>query len=42
MTLEEIREMAKRDAEIALQYKSSYSRNPLDDMDDDDDDEDED
>lgn len=37
MTLEEIREMAKRDAERAMQYKSPYSRNPLDDMDDDDD-----
>lgn len=41
MTLEEIRELARKDAERALQYKSSYSRNPLDDFDDDDEDEEE-
>lgn len=41
MTLEEIRERARKDAERDLQYKSPYSRNPLDDMDDDDDEDDE-
>ncbi len=42
MTMEEIREMARKQAEEDLKYKSKYSRNPLDDFDDEDDDEDED
>lgn len=42
MTIEEIKELAKRDAEKLKGTKSPYSRNPLDDVWDDEDDDDED